>query len=195
VRNARSGEHVATLMCNPPVASSRQGRMTPSLFAARLVEVARRYNNALIVMGLDGPADGATLQAIRDVHHYDNVYAHDPGNYYDGYGPQDGMRTTPQTKEKMVADFTGALEAREFSTYDIRVSQQMADFIVWLRKSSGYEKVGARAGAHDDLMMAILLSEHGRVRAAREGGGMGRPAVVSQVSFSGRAGRDEDIFR
>lgn len=191
VLNARSGEHVATLMCNPAMRDSRQGRMDTTLYAARLAALGYAYNTAMIAVEVNGSAGGAVLSQLVNVHRYPNLYCHNPSDWFAGNGDTAGFRTTPASKSALVTDFRSILEAREFSTYDERLPQQMADFIVYARNGvSGAEKLGARAGSHDDLMMAALVADHARIAALRASiGGRGVTTLAGVA-----AGEHEEGF-
>lgn len=154
VLRAGGGSHVATLMDAPPFAASRDGRMNPNEFARLVAQLGRRYGDALVLVELNGPGFGV-LAALRDTHHYPNIGTTDG---------RDGFRTNAASKSALVTQFRDSLDTEEFTTYDLRLPRQMSDFVV-LERSSTYEKVGARKGAHDDLVMATMLANHARPAA------------------------------
>jgi hypothetical protein len=162
VMNARSGEHVATLMCNPPYPGSTAGRMSTSLFPRLLDAVGRRYNTAFMVPERNSESGGAVVTRLVDTYEYPHLWTMADG--------RPGYRTGPTNRPGLVSDFRDAVLGREFSSYDERLPRQMADFILWPRSEhspAGYEKLGARKGAHDDLLMAAMLAQTGRGRAER----------------------------
>lgn len=156
------GTHVATLMDAPPYPASRDGRMNTDAFADKLAMLGRRYNNALLVVERNNTAGGAVLANLKNVHNYPNLYR-------DGSDP--GFATRQDTKSPLLSALRWAMESGDFSTADERVPRQLSDFIVHERTNSGYEKLGARTGSHDDLVMALALAHHGRSRANQLGPG------------------------
>ena len=161
IRSA-SGANVATFMDDPPVPSSRDKRVNTTEFAAALNLLGRRYNTAALVVELNGPGH-AVLNQLVEVHEYPNLYAHDPADWTGGFGREPGFRTNRSTKSELVGEFRQTCEVQDFVTFDVRLPRQMADYVITDRNArTGYERVGARPGAKDDLLMAAMLGNHGR---------------------------------
>jgi hypothetical protein len=165
VLRADSGAHVGTLMDAPPFPASRERRMSPNDFARLLVTLGRLFNDASLAIELNGPGSGV-ITAVRDIHTYPNIVRH---------AGHDGFRTNAPTKSALVTGFRAGLESHSFATEDARVPQQMADFVV-LETSATHEKVGARSGAKDDLLMATMIGYEARAQALSQA--MAGPAVV-----------------
>lgn len=154
IQRAKSGTHMGTLMDDPPFPQSRERRMDPNTFARLLNEVGRRFNMALIDVERNGPGRGV-VALLQDVYHYPNLATHEG---------KVGFQTNAPTKTALVSNFRNALDSDDFSTFDARMPRQMSDFVVLDRKGD-YEKVGARSGAKDDLMMAGMIGNQARANA------------------------------
>ena len=160
VVRAGSGQVVATLTDDPPHRTSREGRLDPVHFARLLAELAAGYNHALICVEAMGKSAGAVLNELEREHHYPNIFHEDTGDMTNPYGKTPGVRMTPEMKSALVAQFSRAIDHESFRAADIRLPQQMADFVVLERTPQGYEKLGARKGSHDDLLIATMLAVH-----------------------------------
>ncbi len=165
IRRANTGMHVGTIMDAPPHPQSRDRRLAPNEFARLLALYGERYNGASVLVERNGPGSGV-LAGLADVHRYPNLARNDGAT---------GFRTTTSSKSALKSAFVQALDVGEFTTEDERLPRQMADFIV-LETNAVYEKVGARPGAHDDLIMAAMISEAARSQAIASAGR--GPAVV-----------------
>ncbi|MGH2584707.1 MAG: hypothetical protein ACRDJE_07310, partial [Dehalococcoidia bacterium] len=150
ILQAGTGRHVATLMDAPPHPASRERRMDPNAFARMLAQTGHRYNTATIAVERNTAGQGqAVIKALLEVHKY-------PPEHIARFEGAYGFHTNMASKPALKVQFVDALEAGEFSTQDIRLVREMGDFIVQERTGT-YEKLGARQGAHDDLVMATMI--------------------------------------
>ena len=131
-------EHVATWM----------GRVSQHELAREAANIAEHYNKALIVPEVVESSGGAVLMALTDIIKYKNIYARDDGAY--------GWKTTKWTKGPMIDAFKELLDRDLFRTYDARVADQMTTYEEH-RTGAGVTKVGAPRGAHDDLLMTVMM--------------------------------------
>jgi hypothetical protein len=146
-------------MDHPLRPSDRSRRSSTNDFARALDELGRRYNGALLVVENNTAAGGAVATRLRDTHHYPALYT-EPGVEIPG------VRTTPKAKSAYVAQMKADLDDEMLRTPDERITRDMTNFIITERNSSsGYEKMAARAGTHDDLMMALLIANAHRRQA------------------------------
>jgi len=152
VRCKRTGEQVATL----------HGQWPPDLFAERLAELGRRYNNALI--GVERNKDGvAVLLALVRVYGYQNLYIHNDGRL--------GWPTTTVTRPLVISDYDRELRGTEYIIHDRAIIDECLTFVI-----NDRGKPEAATGAHDDLVIADAIA--GQMR-------WGRPAKeVVEVVYS-----------
>lgn len=168
VLRADTGEHVETVMCNPPYPASRQNRLTPNDFARVLTREAHYYNDALIMCESNEPG-GSILTSIKDVHNY-------PAEKIGRWEDKLGFRTHRASKVAAKTAFVQSVETRSFRTPDARVPKQMANMVVLNRNALGHESIGARQGTHDDLLMAAMIANIARSQALAAA--MRGPAVI-----------------
>jgi hypothetical protein len=172
VRRAATGTQVATLTDCPPSPSSRDGRMTTTIFPAKLNALARRYNDAGIMLERNHPGP-AVIDALQNVHHYPNLLR------FDG---DVGLRTNVATKPVLQQQYRDSLQTRDLATRDDRIVKQMSNFIVLNPERQGSsgrrlaEVCGARPGTHDDLLMADMICAFARSRALAQS--LAGPAVI-----------------
>ncbi len=141
VRCKRTGKQVATL----------HGQWPPDLFAERLAELGKRYNNALI--GVERNGDGvAVLLALVRVCGYRNLYIHNDGKL--------GWPTTTVTRPLIISDYDRELRGTEYMIHDRAIIDECLTFVI-----NDRGKPEAAAGAHDDLVMADAIA--GQMRWAR----------------------------
>ncbi|MFB3915147.1 MAG: terminase [Terriglobales bacterium] len=119
------------------------GHFPPQELAARLVQLARRYNQALVAVERNNHGH-AVLAHLTAVEQYENVYQQNG---------QPGWLTSAATRPRMIENFAAVLAANANLFYSSRLLQECRTFI---RHEDG--SASASSGAHDDCVMAIALA-------------------------------------
>ncbi len=159
-------------MDDPLRAGDRQRRMGTHEFATALMELGSRYNQALLVVENNSAAGGAVATRLGLNDRYRALYC-------EAGADMAGARTTDRSKSAYVAAFKSDLADDTFTSYDERVPRDMANFIVLDRNTAtGHERMAARPGTHDDLMMAVLIANAHRRHAFSTALSNSRPLIV-----------------
>lgn len=161
VMDTTSGQHVATL----------KGHIPPHDFAAHLVKLAKEYNDAMIVPEAEHGAGEALISFLVHVLGYGNLYMREPVDTFGGVGKQVGWLTTRKSKERLCSEFTRALEAGDFKTWDTDLLGQAFNVLV---DDNGL--VYTARNKEDDVLMAAMIANMTAEQAASVGSG---PRVAS----------------
>jgi hypothetical protein len=122
-------------------------RLRPIELAKVAAELAREYNDAMIVVERNN--HGIGLHAFLDrVEHYGNVYSSDG---------LEGFLTTAASKPRIIA-LLGALLVEEPLLF--RSRRLLGECRTFVNKANG--STGAIAGAHDDCVMAMAIAQEVR---------------------------------
>lgn len=119
-------------------------------FAKIIVEIALLYNNALIAIERQGGGI-QTIQYIRDVIQYANLYKHVDENKRNISDPIYGFPTTTQTRNLIIDQMVMFLYDQPCINSNRLLSQ-----ITSLENRNG--KIAAYGDAHDDLVMAFAIA-------------------------------------
>jgi hypothetical protein len=130
-----------------------QGRCLPKELAERAATLAREYNNALVVVERNNHGT-AVIAYLTDVVRYRRLYEQEG---------QAGWLTTALSRPRVVQQMEQALHDGARSLMSARLLREMKTFV---RDARG--RMGAAAGQHDDLVMAMGIG-----LAARGGGACG----------------------
>jgi len=128
------------------------GHYPPREFAEALVRLAKRYNNALLVVERNNHGY-AVLECLKNAG-YENVY-HE--------GNQGGWLTSAVTRPAMIEDLAEVLAAKPELLQSTRL---MGELLTFVRQRDG--SAAAASGAHDDCVMAMAIALAGRKAVAGE---------------------------
>ena len=141
------------------VAKYRSNTVPPVLFADEIVPIAQRYNNAFIIIEIDGPG----YQVADDLHHiheYPNIlYVATKGRsgqiLATGFGNtgknvQRGVKMSTPVRRTGCANLKTLIETRKLIVYDQDIKDELASFVL---KGDKYQ---ADENKHDDLVMTLV---------------------------------------
>ena len=128
-----------------------QGHFTPTELAAKVVEIARGYNEALIAVERNNHG-GEVLSWINMHEGYRNVYSDKKG---------EGWLTNAKSRPSMLTTLHLMLTQEPELFNSTRLLQECKSFV---RHPDG--KTSAASGAHDDLVMAMAVALAVRAEAA-----------------------------
>jgi len=128
-----SGEQVAWI----------HGKWPPDVYADRLYELGKKYNNARIAVERNNHGHAVILQLKNKK--YSNLYVHDDGKY--------GWHTNAKTKPLMIDKLEQAVREGFISIADEGVLAEMLTF-QYNEKGSAE----AAVGKHDDRVMAMAIA-------------------------------------
>jgi len=130
------------------------------LIAWKAAQIARWYNNALLVvesnsLDKDAETEGTHFLTILDeiVNFYSNIYARtDPEKVRQGLPIKYGFQTTLSTKPMVIDILNAALRDDAYIERDIRACDEMDTYEI---KPNG--TMGAVDSCHDDIVMATAI--------------------------------------
>lgn len=138
-------DHKTAMQC-----AEVHGHYSPRDLAMKLIELARMYNDALLVVERNNHGYGvlATLRAAG----YQNVFCD---------GGQDGWLTSAVTKPAMIENLAAILAIKPELFQSERLLAECRTFI---RRADGGS--GSSSGSHDDSVMAMAIALGGREAVA-----------------------------
>lgn len=119
------------------------GHLPPQQLAARVAELAREYNNALVAVERNNHGH-AVLAHLTTTHAYRNLYEQ---------SGQPGWLTSVVSRPRMIENFAAALAAAPELFASERMLKECRSFV---RKPDG--SPSATSGAHDDTVMAMAIA-------------------------------------
>jgi DNA-binding response OmpR family regulator len=143
-----------------------QGHFTPAELAARVAELARQYNHALIAVERNNHGYGV-LAPLTMNEGAQNVYYQ---------GNQAGWLTSVASRPRMVENFAATLTHAPFLFSSTRLLEECRTFV---RHADG--SASAASGTHDDLVMAMAIAL--AVRAETAAGSRPKRAHVQVASL------------
>lgn len=136
--------------CVPEVVAQWRGHLDHDLMAWKATQIARFYNNALLVF------ESNTLECEGDLGHMiiDDIKAAYPHVYHredvDG-GKTPGFHTNKKTKPEIICNLVAYVRDNAYIEHDPKAVDEMANYEL---KDNGY---GARKGTHDDILMTRAI--------------------------------------
>jgi hypothetical protein len=129
-------EHVASI----------QSRMEQKPFAFKIVEIAKRYNNALLVVEKNGVGRGVLNYVVNDTG-YGNIYMErEPNGELTG---KYGWTTNHANKGLMISNTILAIKNNSVISYDRRLISQLRSLV----NING--KIAAKGSGHDDRAISF----------------------------------------
>jgi len=157
-----SAAHVISIEDMEQVAEYK-GKLPPSQFGDLMVELGKRYNDAMIICE-NNSIGFATIQRLLDVM-YPKVYwskkaegqlFFDPLNWHlPGPDKIPGFQTTPKNRPLLITNFEEMLRTKSFIFHSSRLLEEVKGFI-WINTGT---QVRAQAAdrMNDDLVMALAI--------------------------------------
>ena len=144
----------------PEVVATWRGHIDQDLVAWKAAQIARWYNNALLIvesnsLDKDAETEGTHFLTILDeiIKHYSNIYARtDPEKVRMGLPIKYGFQTTLSTKPMVIDLLNAALREDAYIERDLRACDELDTYEI--KKDGSY---GAVDGCHDDIVMTTAI--------------------------------------
>jgi len=144
----------------PEVVATWRGHIDQDLVAWKAAQIARWYNNALLIvesnsLDKDAETEGTHFLTILDeiIKYYSNIYARtDPEKVRMGLPIKYGFQTTMSTKPMVIDILNAALREDAYIERDLRAADEMDTYEI--KKDGSY---GAVDGCHDDIVMTTAI--------------------------------------
>ena len=139
------------------------GKITPDKFANVLLEWGSFYCQALISQELNNHGL-LTAHVLKESKYPNLYYANRQENIYGGYqgaineDDVPGFVTTVSNRDEILIRLENALRNKLLRVYSKRLFTELQTFIYKKNQVSGKEKVQARKGHNDDLVMALAIA-------------------------------------
>jgi intein/homing endonuclease len=139
------------------------GKITPDKFAEVLVEWAAKYNIATICQELNNHGL-LTAHVLKETRYPNLYYEKRVKNIYSSYMPEakedemPGFTTNPTSRDEILIRLENALRNKQLRVYSKRLFSELQTFIYKKNSVSGKEKVQARKGCNDDLVMSLAIA-------------------------------------
>lgn len=155
VLEMQDGQHVATW----------HGHMDPTEFAFACAAIGHHYNNALLVVEINGPGT-AVVEVLRKTVEYSNLYRNKVFNRIGGdpVSSEHGFRTGPTTRPILISHIHQVLNYGRLFTRDPILVRELRTMEY---DESGVER--SRGRNKDDLVMAFGLALMGRAESLTGG--------------------------
>lgn len=134
-----------------------KGQVPVHEFSDTVDKVGRWYNNALNMCEVNYPGN-SVQEALLQYYHYPRNYQ--PETHLDedlGISSRYGFRTTEATKWMLINEFQQSLESNEILIFDPDTVDELMNFVYEKDKN----KSGAAKGFCDDLVISLMLANHG----------------------------------
>lgn len=169
------------------VVAEYMGKIPPDRFGEWLIEIGKRYNNALIVAEKNtvGIATGIKL---RDAEYPNLYYDLDLAEKMISMTPEEkkealpGFTITPKNREKVLENLEQVIRNHQLKIYSLRFVEQMETFIWNGKRGQAIKK------RHDDLILAMAIGLQVFTPLAAQDGYLGINAANKALAFSMIAG-------
>jgi hypothetical protein len=129
------------------------GHFPLRMFGHKLVELAKRYNSALLVVERNN--HGHAVLAHLENTEYENVYC--------GKDGQRGWLTSSASRPMMIENLESLLASEPGLFQSLRLLNECRSFV---RQADG--SASASAGTHDDCVIAMAIAHEARKRAREQ---------------------------
>lgn len=134
-------------------------------YAEQLLCLAQYYNAALIAVEVN--FSPAPMRVIKAKYGYANLYFREVmSKVADEMTREPGFRTTAQTKSIIISELVADMREDPGAEVDPDTLREMMTF-QRVVTPSGYTKMEAASGAHDDLVMALAIAHHALGQSTR----------------------------
>lgn len=151
------------------VVAEYMGKIPPDRFGEWLIEIGKRYNDALIV-NEKNTVGIATAIKIRDSAYPTLYYDSDLAEKMISMTPDEkkdvlpGFTVTPKNREKILENLEQVIRNHQLKIYSLRFVEQMETFIWNGKRGQAIKK------RHDDLIMAMAIGLQVFTPLAAQGG-------------------------
>lgn len=151
------------------VVAEYMGKIPPDRFGEWLIEIGKRYNNALIV-NEKNTVGIATAIKLRDAEYPSLYYEPDLAEKMIGMTPDEkkdvlpGFTITPKNREKILENLEQVIRNHQLKIYSLRFVAEMETFIWNGKRGQALKK------RHDDLIMAMAIGLQVFTPLAAQGG-------------------------
>ena len=138
------------------VVAEYMGKIAPDRFGEFLIEIGKRYNNALIV-NEKNTVGIATAIKLRDSEYPNLYFDQETQNKMFNMTPEEkkevlpGFTITSKNREKMLENVEQVIRNRQLKLYSLRFVEEMETFIWNGKRGQALKK------RHDDLIMALAI--------------------------------------
>lgn len=165
VFNAYTGEQVAEFASN---------RVQPDILAGYLMEIGKWYNNALIVLEINGSAGGTVLNCLRGK--YINMYRRESfDKHTKEYSESLGWKTTGTSKPILVRETEERVRNESILINSEDAIKEMKTFVQ--TDEVNKQGFGAEGSNKDDRVIAIGLAVQGLKAIPKQA----KPKTVAQI--------------
>ena len=169
------------------VVAEYMGKIPPDRFGEFIIEIGRRYNNALIVnekntVGL------VTAIKLRDAEYPNLYYDPDVAEKMLGMLPEEkkevypGFTVSGKNREKILENLEQVIRNHQLKIYSLRFVSQMETFIWNGKRGQALKK------RHDDLIMAMAIGLQMFTPMAAQQGYLGMQAANQSLAMAMLAG-------
>lgn len=169
------------------VVAEYMGKIPPDRFGEWLIEIGKRYNDALIV-NEKNTVGIATAIKLRDAEYPNLYYDLDLAEKMLTMTPDEkkdvlpGFTITPKNREKILENLEQVIRNHQLKIYSLRFVAQMETFVWNGKRGQALKK------RHDDLIMAMAIGLQVFTPMAHEQGYLGMLAVNKTIADALLAG-------
>jgi len=169
------------------VVAEYMGKIPPDRFGEWLIEIGKRYNDALIV-NEKNTVGIATAIKLRDAEYPNLYYDSDLAEKMIGMTPDEkkdvlpGFTIKPNNREKILENLEQVIRNHQLKIYSLRFVSQMETFVWNGKRGQALKK------RHDDLIMAMAIGLQIFTPMAHEQGYLGSLEVNKTISNALLAG-------
>jgi hypothetical protein len=139
------------------VALFRNNSLNQYVLPEPLIEIAKQYNDAYMILELNDAGEGVANSIFFDFE-YENLLwiGKKNGKFSLGssHSALPGIRTTVSTKRSFCADFKAMVESGKLIINDFETIKEMSTFV---RKGITGNRIEAEDGMHDDIVMSLAI--------------------------------------
>lgn len=172
---------------NSEVVAEYMGKIPPDRFGEWLIEIGKKYNNALIV-NEKNTVGIATAIKLRDAEYPNLYYDQDLADKMIIMTPDEkkdvlpGFTITPKNREKILENLEQVIRNHHLKLYSLRFVAQMETFVWNGKRGQALKK------RHDDLIMAMAIGLQVFTPMAHQEGYLGSLEVNKTISNALLAG-------
>jgi hypothetical protein len=165
------------------VVAEYMGKIPPDRFGEWLIEIGKRYNNALII-NEKNTVGIATAIKLRDAEYPSVYYDPDLQEKMLGMLPDEkkdvlpGFTVSPKNREKILENLEQVIRNHQLKIYSLRFVEQMETFIWNGKRGQAIKK------RHDDLIMAMAIGLQVFTPMAAQEGYLGMQAANQGLAYA-----------
>jgi hypothetical protein len=169
------------------VVAEYMGKIPPDRFGEWLIDIGKRYNDALIV-NEKNTVGIATAIKLRDAEYPNLYYDQDLAQKMIIMTPEEkkdvlpGFTITPKNREKILENLEQVIRNHHLKVYSLRFVAQMETFVWNGKRGQALKK------RHDDLIMAMAIGLQVFTPMAHDPGYLGAMATQQSLATSMLAG-------